>query len=77
MQNAPFSRAPIAIISLPWCKLCWWTILAFSAAPQEVSQEHSSAWFVQVYLPYLESHSSAKKKQYSHRWYLSLLSLFM
>jgi hypothetical protein len=31
-------------------------------------REHSSAWFVQVYLPDLESGSSAKKKQYSHRY---------
>jgi hypothetical protein len=31
-------------------------------------REHSSAWFVQVYLPGLESGSSAKKKQYSHRY---------
>jgi hypothetical protein len=31
-------------------------------------REHSSAWFVQVYLPNLESGSSAKKKQYSHRY---------
>jgi hypothetical protein len=31
-------------------------------------REHSSAWFVQAYLPNLESGSSAKKKQYSHRY---------
>jgi hypothetical protein len=31
-------------------------------------REHSSAWFVQAYLPDLESGSSAKKKQYSHRY---------
>jgi hypothetical protein len=31
-------------------------------------REHSSTWFVQVYLPDLESGSSAKKKQYSHRY---------
>jgi hypothetical protein len=31
-------------------------------------REHYSAWFVQVYLPNLESGSSAKKKQYSHRY---------
>jgi hypothetical protein len=31
-------------------------------------KEHSSAWFVQAYLPDLESGSSAKKKQYSHRY---------
>jgi hypothetical protein len=31
-------------------------------------REHSSAWFVQVYLPNLESGLSAKKKQYSHRY---------
>jgi hypothetical protein len=31
-------------------------------------REHSSAWFVQVYLPDLESGLSAKKKQYSHRY---------
>jgi hypothetical protein len=31
-------------------------------------REHSSACFVQVYLPNLESGSSAKKKQYSHRY---------
>jgi hypothetical protein len=30
--------------------------------------EHSSAWFVPSYLPNLESGSSAKKKQYSHRY---------
>jgi hypothetical protein len=30
--------------------------------------EHSSAWFVKVYLPNLESGLSAKKKQYSHRY---------
>jgi hypothetical protein len=28
-------------------------------------REHSSAWFVQAYLPNLESGSSAKKKQYA------------
>jgi hypothetical protein len=31
-------------------------------------REYSSAWFVQAYLPDLESGSSAKKKQYSHRY---------
>ncbi len=31
-------------------------------------REHSSAWFVQAYLPNLESGSSGKKKQYSHRY---------
>jgi hypothetical protein len=31
-------------------------------------REHSSAWFVQAYLPDLESGLSAKKKQYSHRY---------
>jgi hypothetical protein len=31
-------------------------------------REHSSAWFVKAYLPNLESGSSAKKKQYSHRY---------
>jgi hypothetical protein len=31
-------------------------------------REHSSAWFVQAYLPELESGSSARKKQYSHRY---------
>jgi hypothetical protein len=31
-------------------------------------REHSSAWFVQVYTPDLESGSSARKKQYSHRY---------
>jgi hypothetical protein len=31
-------------------------------------REHLSAWFVQAYLPDLESGSSAKKKQYSHRY---------
>jgi hypothetical protein len=31
-------------------------------------REHSSALFVQSYLPDLESGSSAKKKQYSHRY---------
>jgi hypothetical protein len=31
-------------------------------------REHSSAWFVQAYLPDLVSGSSAKKKQYSHRY---------
>ncbi len=31
-------------------------------------REHSSAWFVQAYLPDLESGSSAKKKQYFHRY---------
>jgi hypothetical protein len=29
-------------------------------------REHSSAWFVQACLPDLESHLSAKKKQYCH-----------
>jgi hypothetical protein len=31
-------------------------------------REHLSAWFLQAYLPDLESGSSAKKKQYSHRY---------
>jgi hypothetical protein len=31
-------------------------------------REHSSAWFVQACLPNLESVSSTKKKQYSHRY---------
>jgi hypothetical protein len=31
-------------------------------------REHSSAWFVQAYLPNLELGLSAKKKQYSHRY---------
>jgi hypothetical protein len=31
-------------------------------------REHSSAWFVQAYLPNLESGSSTRKKQYSHRY---------
>jgi hypothetical protein len=31
-------------------------------------REHLSVWFVQAYLPDLESGSSAKKKQYSHRY---------
>jgi hypothetical protein len=31
-------------------------------------REHSSAWFVQAYLPDLESGLSARKKQYSHRY---------
>jgi hypothetical protein len=31
-------------------------------------REHSSAWFVQAYLPDLESGSSAKKQQHSHRY---------
>jgi hypothetical protein len=31
-------------------------------------REHSSTWFVEAYLPDLESGSSAKKKQYSHRY---------
>jgi hypothetical protein len=31
-------------------------------------REHSSAWFKQAYLPDLESGSSAKKTQYSHRY---------
>jgi hypothetical protein len=31
-------------------------------------RERSSAWFVQAYLPNLESGSSAKKKPYSHRY---------
>jgi hypothetical protein len=32
-------------------------------------REHSSAWFVQAYLPDLESGLSARKKQYSHRYF--------
>jgi hypothetical protein len=31
-------------------------------------REHLSAWFVKAYLPNLDSGSSAKKKQYSHRY---------
>jgi hypothetical protein len=31
-------------------------------------RDHLSAWFVQAYLPDLESGSSARKKQYSHRY---------
>jgi hypothetical protein len=31
-------------------------------------REHSSAWFVQAYLPDLESGLSARKKQFSHRY---------
>jgi hypothetical protein len=31
-------------------------------------REHSSAWFVQAYLPDLESGSSTRKKQYFHRY---------
>jgi hypothetical protein len=31
-------------------------------------RKHSRAWFVEAYLPDLESGSSTKKKQYSHRY---------
>jgi hypothetical protein len=37
-------------------------------------REHLSAWFVQAYLPDLESGSSAKKKQYSHRYFTRRMS---
>jgi hypothetical protein len=37
-------------------------------------REHSSAWFVQACLPDLESHSSAKKKQYCHGYLTKSMS---
>jgi hypothetical protein len=37
-------------------------------------REHSSAWFVQAYIPNLESGSSAKKKPYSHRYLIRGMS---
>jgi hypothetical protein len=37
-------------------------------------REHSSAWFVQAYLPHLEAVLSTKKQQYSHRYLTSGMS---